>query len=423
MLGLQNGIGIPTKSAGAVTTKLFDLTTGTLPAGLTFSRSSPATYISSSGQITTASTDAPRFTYDPVTLAAQGLLIEDASTNLTLYSDDFSNAYWSKYQSSVTSNTATSPDGTFNADTLADNAVNDQHTVSRATLPTSATSYTYSVYMKAGTASWGRLTLDNGSAFAFAHFNLSAGTVGASSISGSTLTNLAVRMEAAGNGWYRCSITVTAGVGSLTAFICIQTANSQFGYLGTGSNTILIFGSQFEQMPWPTSYIQTTIAVASRSRDTASATFGTWFNPTEGTLYTEGVCRQSPSLSGWNCPWASLNNGTSGNEILQKISESGGGHQCLITTGGVAQMIQSLGSYTANIPMKVATAYKLNDSNAAKAGTAGTTNTACTLPPMTQLLIGGSMAGTSNTRLNGTLKKVAIYPTRYSTTQLQAVTT
>ena len=86
-------------------------------------------------------------------------------------------------------------------------------------------------------------------------------------------------------------------------------------------------------------------------------------------------------------------------------------------------MIQSLGSYTANTPMKVATAYKLNDSNAAKAGTAGTTNTACTLPPMTQLLIGGSMAGTSNTRLNGTLKKVAIYPTRYSTTQLQAVTT
>ena len=86
-------------------------------------------------------------------------------------------------------------------------------------------------------------------------------------------------------------------------------------------------------------------------------------------------------------------------------------------------MTQNLGSYTANTLVKVATAYKLNDSNSAKAGAAGTTDTACTIPTMTQLLIGGSVAGTANVRLNGTLKKVAIYPTRYSTAQLQTVTT
>lgn len=59
---------------------------GTLGPLITFTRSSPASYFNSSGTLTSASTDTARFDYDPSTLIARGLLIEEARTNLFLNS-------------------------------------------------------------------------------------------------------------------------------------------------------------------------------------------------------------------------------------------------------------------------------------------------------------------------------------------------
>ena len=57
-----------------------DFTTASLDPRITFTRttgaSNPATYIDSSGVITAATNNQPRFDYDPVTLVCQGLLIE-----------------------------------------------------------------------------------------------------------------------------------------------------------------------------------------------------------------------------------------------------------------------------------------------------------------------------------------------------------
>lgn len=53
---------------------------------ITFTRSSTATYVASSGLLTSAATNAPRFDYDPVTLAPKGLLVEEQRTNLLLNS-------------------------------------------------------------------------------------------------------------------------------------------------------------------------------------------------------------------------------------------------------------------------------------------------------------------------------------------------
>lgn len=59
---------------------------GTLGPLITFTRSSPASYFNSSGTLTSASTDTARFDYNPSTLIARGLLIEEARTNLFLNS-------------------------------------------------------------------------------------------------------------------------------------------------------------------------------------------------------------------------------------------------------------------------------------------------------------------------------------------------
>lgn len=68
-----------------------DFTTATLDPRVTFTRTTnatnPATYIDSSGAITAATNNQPRFDYDPVTLVCKGLLIEESRTNSLLNTD------------------------------------------------------------------------------------------------------------------------------------------------------------------------------------------------------------------------------------------------------------------------------------------------------------------------------------------------
>jgi hypothetical protein len=58
--------------------------TSTLDPRITFTRSTTATFTGSDGLIQTAAIDAPRFDYNPTTLASLGLLIEEQRTNLLL---------------------------------------------------------------------------------------------------------------------------------------------------------------------------------------------------------------------------------------------------------------------------------------------------------------------------------------------------
>lgn len=68
-----------------------NFTTAALDARVTVTRTTnatnPATYINSSGVITAATNNQPRFDYDPVTLLCKGLLIEEARANSLLNTD------------------------------------------------------------------------------------------------------------------------------------------------------------------------------------------------------------------------------------------------------------------------------------------------------------------------------------------------
>ena len=68
-----------------------DFTTAVLDARVTVTRTTnatnPATYINSSGVITAATNNQPRFDYDPATLLCRGLLIEESRANSLLNTD------------------------------------------------------------------------------------------------------------------------------------------------------------------------------------------------------------------------------------------------------------------------------------------------------------------------------------------------
>ena len=97
---------------------------GKLDSRVTFARSTTGTFVGSDGLIQTAAINTPRFDYDPVTLACKGLLIEEQRVNLLTYSDDFSNAAWTKTNATVTANAVAAPDGTTTADTLTASGAN-----------------------------------------------------------------------------------------------------------------------------------------------------------------------------------------------------------------------------------------------------------------------------------------------------------
>ena len=98
-----------------------------LDSRVTFTRASTGTYVGSDGLIKTAASGEARFDHDPETGESLGLLVEESRTNLLRYSEEFNNAPWRKYNTTVSSNTATAPDGTSTADKLIASATTASH--------------------------------------------------------------------------------------------------------------------------------------------------------------------------------------------------------------------------------------------------------------------------------------------------------
>jgi hypothetical protein len=367
----------------------------------------------------TAASGVPRFDHNPTTDESLGLLIEEQRTNTQTRSEEFNDTgAWTVRQTTVTANTIVAPSGSITGDTLTQDTANNTHGITSTIVVTSGTTYCWSVFLKAGLSTVAQLTFGNtGGTFSgvgYANFNLSTGVVSAT---GGTL--VASGIQSVGNGWYRCWIVATATASAATnnwIVIADSTTYTRLGtYTGNGYSGIYIWGAQVEAGAFPTSYIATTAAgTVTRNADAASMTgtnFSSWYNAAEGTLYAEINPKALAASSG-----AVINDNTTSNRI--RIATASTSDQTLITTSGTAQATLDAGTPVIDTSMKLASSYKVNDFALSLNGGTVATDTAGTVPVVTQLQIGAE----TTTIGTLTIKKLAYYPLRVTNAQLQALT-
>lgn len=398
---------------------------GTLDSRVTFTRASTATFVGSNGLIQSAAINIPRFDYDPVTLAAKGLLIEEQRINLQTYSEQFDNAVWNASVSlTIAANTTTSPDGTNTADRGTRTTTAAGENMRRAvTTQAINTTYTLSVYVKANTAGARlyvrNLAVNNTITTGVVQFNPADGTV--STTYGSAYVGKAT-MTAVGNGWYRCSITGTTPAVVATNFIDIGVTDGTSAVGGNAANSVFIWGAQLEAGAFVTSYIPTVASSVTRSPDIASITgtnFSSWYNASEGSFVA--TYEASPNTF---TTYLAASNGVVAQNSMHMDNDGAGNMRVAYYSGSSAVALLSLGAVgTINAVNNIATAYKVNDFAASRNGGAVVTDTAGAVPvSVTQLNIGADPSGAAVNVSNTHIRKITYYNKRLLNSQLQTLT-
>jgi hypothetical protein len=212
---------------------------------------------------TTDRLNVPRLTYQNGGGGCPSLLLEPQRTNLILQSNTF-NTTWAMFTGpAVTPNTTTSPDGTTSATTLnSSGGTNDFLYQTLSGLTVGAT-YSFSFYIKNLNSTASRFWGPSGSSIV--DLSWSGSTLVSISGTGASFTSV-------GNDWYRVVQTGTTPTATPTMRIYADVNNT--------SKSVYIYGAQFEAGSYPTSYIPTTSASATRvadaySRSLSSITAGT----------------------------------------------------------------------------------------------------------------------------------------------------
>ena len=187
-------------------------------------------------------------------------------TNLSNYSEQFDNAYWSKSRSTVSTNAGVAPDGTTTADKLIPNSGLQSASSVYILRVVAGSSYTYSVYAKPDGCNFVTVNFQTGGSGSTqgVRFNVSTGAVDATQNANGTIID-------AGNGWYRCSMTPTTTTATVSHMIAASDGGSFGTYFNTpvtgdGTKGILIWGAQYEAGDL-TSYIPTTTTAKSAGGD------------------------------------------------------------------------------------------------------------------------------------------------------------
>ena len=398
----------------------------------TVTRATNATRVNASGLIESVASGIPRLDYfsSDGTVGCPALLVEPSGSNLALQSENFLTT-WTNTSLVITSG-FTSPSNNSNG-TLIEASANTGRLRQPFAAITSGTTHTFSLFAEAGNlalASGVSLVFQEGTATNFVSgvvqsFRLDTGTLGASGTLGAGFTLTRASIEDYGNGWYRCSMTVTVSYTPASANISIRPTSTIVSNLPAtvSGGTAYIWGAQLETGSVATSYIPTTTAAVTRNADVVSvsgAVSGS-IGQTEGTIYAEVDLRNAISRVASILQLRQDGN----NQITLGITTAFGG------TNTIAARAQKAGSFvvgfhkTNNVAgiYKIAFAYKSTDCklyiNGTDTGVTIATNDAFTAFSFNEIQLG--MSNSSN-QFNDRILAAALYTTRLSNAELAALT-
>jgi hypothetical protein len=393
---------------------------------ITFSRGSAATRVNASGLVESVAAGAPRFDFDPITLAARGLLIEEARTN-SIRNNTMVGA--------VAGTPGTAPTNWFSAATT--NGLNRQ-IVGTGT----ANGITYIDIRYSGTTTAGTfvnfagpegntfIAATNGQAWTSSSWvavvggstaNLTGLSVRTrfSDAGGVELTQAAADLLGATSTMQRFSVALTAANAS-TAFVA---TNFSFSFNnGVAIDITLRIGlPQLELGAFATSVIPTTTTALTRAADVASVnTLSPWYNASAGTLYAE--VGSAPVNNIVQSAWEFNDNLGGGAGRIVARRTAGGNLATFVVSGGVTQAdVASAATAAASSTYKFASAWTAGDEGVSLNGATAVTGTPAVIPnTISKLFLGINYA--SLQPVNGYLRRITYYPRRLSNAELQAIT-
>ena len=349
--------------------------------------------------------DMPRLDYSGGA-SCPSLLLEPQRTNLITNSEYFD--AWTKFNASITTNNATSPDGTTNANKLIPNTVATSHQVNQSV---TGAAHTLSVFAKASEYQTLALfyTVHDGRAV----FNLNAGTITEET---GTVT---AKIEDYGSGWYRCSLSTTLTTHDAVRIYAINgTTWADVNTAGDGTSGVYIYGAMLEAGSYSTSLIPTYGASVTRSFDDCTiANVSSLLGSGTGTAYvdlvvdgadTQGNIFLTLGVNTQNLVYLWIQTSRT---ITYEAYESG---------GLTANISTSSGFYTYGDRIKVAAVWADNDFAMYINGTLIGTDTSGTAPTPTKLWLGQYTGGNYK---GATINQAILFPTRLTNDELADLTT
>jgi len=357
-------------------------------------------------------TNVPRIEYD-ANGNRKGLLIEEARTNLILQSGNLEAAPWGATNVTTSVDASTAPDG-GDMTLLTSTGVNADTAVSQTTGASIGTTYTASVFVRRDQHRFAIL-FGFGNGTSGVAFDLVLGTAQVNA------TWVSAGIDIISPTIARIYGVVTPALNS-TLFVGLA---SSIGGLKvfSGGEALSFWGAQLEAGSFPTSYISTAGAAATRAADVASiptSAFG--YNADKGTVVCEFEYQYAIG-GGFVRTWEIAGNNV--DRINLYTSNSSGRLNFAAVENSIIQVaFNNLAEFNAFRDLNTSVAFSNNDFAAVVDGILKDTSTSGSITnpsvPRDKFSIGSNF--TTGNQLNGHIKSIQYYPRRLSNAQLQRLT-
>lgn len=347
-----------------------------------------AYYTKADGTLTTFAANTLRY-------GTNGVLVEAASANLVVRSQELDDAAWTKTDVTVTANDTTAPDGTTTADLLTEGSAGTALTRTTAGTISAGVTQAASIYIKRKSGSnWVRLSmrddpLTNGPNL---YVDIANGVLG-SHVNSGTGVFTSVSLDTLANGWYRINLIGSPSAGATTAAMFVCSATADGNATRVSASAYWAWGAQIESgsITSQSSYVPTTSASVTRAVDVPTFLDLTWFDGANDTLYAEWVARNTNNAKVWAL-----------DATNDKLIDEQTGMSARIAGATVAN------TASAGATVKAAARLTLNNFGISMNGGTAATDVSETAPgTLTASRLGVDLAGANS--LNGYIRRVAAF--------------